>query len=306
MRVRVLGSAAGGGFPQWNCGCPNCQAVRQGSPRVTPRTQDSLAVSGDGEAWFLLNASPDIRQQIESFPPLHPRAARHSPIRGILLTNGELDHCLGLFSLRESQPLVIYSTERVRQGVVESHAIFRTLQRSPDQVTWRVLKLDCEEPLCGQDGAPSGLSVMALPVSGKLPVHLERLMAPDPEDNVGLWIRERGSGRLLVYLPGVASLDDRVPREIAGAGCLCFDGTFWSGDELVRLGLSAQRAEDMAHLPIGGPGGSLARLAGLAVPRKIYTHINNTNPILPADSIERRAVEAARWEVAEDGLEISL
>ena len=306
MRIQVLGSAAGGGFPQWNCGCPNCRAVRQGSPQLKARSQDSLAVSEDGEGWFLLNASPEIRQQIERLPPLHPRGSRHSPIRAIVLANGDLDHCLGLFSLRESHPLVIYSTERVRRGLVESNVIFRTLQRFPEQVTWRILKLGREEELSGGDGSPSGLSVVALPVPGKLPVHLEGLMASDAEDNVGLWIRERRTGRLAVYLPSVASVDGLFLQRVEEAECLFFDGTFWSSDELIRLGLSTKRAEDMAHLPIGDSAGSLVSLAGLKVGRKIYTHINNTNPILVEDSPERRALEEARWEVAVDGLEVRL
>ena len=304
MRIRVLGAAAGGGVPQWNCGCPNCREARDENRRVIPRTQDSLAVSQDGKTWFLLNASPEIRQQIESFPPLHPRGPRHSPIQAILLTNGDLDHCLGLFSLRESSPLVIYATERVRQGLVESNTIFRTLQRFPGQVSWRLLKLGREEELAGLDGAPSGLSVLALPVPGKLPVHLEGLMRPDLEDNVGLWIRERESGRIAAYLSAVKSVDDSLRHAVEGAACLFFDGTFWSSDELVQLGLSTKRAEDMAHLPIGGPTGSLARLSGLAVERKIYAHINNANPILREDSPERRAVERAGWEVAVDGMEV--
>lgn len=263
-------------------------------------------MSADGEAWFLLNASPEIRQQIESFPGLHPRGPRHSPIRGILLANGDLDHCLGLFSLRESHPLVVYSTERVRHGLVESNVIVRTLQRFPEQLTWRLLKLGREEELSGVDGTPSGLSVTALAVPGKLPIHLEGRMPPDPEDNVGLWVRERRGGRLLAYLPAVAEVDDALLQVLAGVDAVFFDGTFWSSDELVRLGLSTKRAEDMAHLPVGGPTGSLARLAGVSASRKIYTHINNTNPILRIGSPERGAVEGAGWEVAEDGLEIRL
>ncbi|HLC41522.1 MAG TPA: pyrroloquinoline quinone biosynthesis protein PqqB [Methylomirabilota bacterium] len=306
MHIRVLGSAAGGGFPQWNCGCENCQGVRQGRVKAAPRTQDSLAVSEHGEGWFLLNASPEIRQQIESFPPLHPRGPRHSPVRAILLTNGDLDHCLGLFSLREAHPLVIYATERVRQGLVESNVIFRTLQRFPEQVTWRQLKLGREEELSGLDSSPSGLSVTALPVPGKLPIHLEGLVPDDPEDNVGLWIREERTGRRAIYLPAVARIDNSLRQAVEGAGCLFLDGTFWSEDELVRLGLSTKRAKEMAHLPIGGAAGSLAQVADLTIDRKIYTHINNTNPILLEDSSERRAVEEAGWEVAWDGMEITL
>jgi pyrroloquinoline quinone biosynthesis protein B len=261
-------------------------------------------VGVDGERWFLLNASPDIGRQIEGLSLLHPRGARHSPIQAILLTDGELDHCLGLFSLRESHPLVIYSTERVWRGLVETNAIIRTLRRFPEQLTWRQLKLGVVEEICGRDGTPGGLSVVAHPAPGKLPFHLEGVMAPDPEDTVGLWIRDRGSGRLAVYLPGVARLDEDLRQAVGGADCLFFDGTFWSSEELIRLGLSGRRAEDMAHLPIAGPKGSLAGLSGVPSGRKIYTHINNTNPILPADSPERRAVEEAGWEVAEDGLEV--
>ncbi|MBI4608189.1 MAG: pyrroloquinoline quinone biosynthesis protein PqqB [Candidatus Rokubacteria bacterium] len=306
MRIRVLGSAAGGGVPQWNCGCPNCREARQRTGGILPRTQDSMAVSANGEEWFLLNASPEIRTQIESFPALHPRGSRHSPVGAILLTNGDLDHCLGLFSLRESYPLVVYATERVRQGLVESNVIVRTLQRFPEQLTWRPLKLGREEELSGAGGSPTGLSVTPLPLPGKLPIHLEGLLPPDPEDNVGLWIRERKGGRLLVYLPAVGAVDGSLLQALEGVNALFFDGTFWSSDELVRLGLSTKRAEDMAHLPIGGPTGSLARLTGVTAPRRIYTHINNTNPILLAGSPERRAVEEAGCEVAEDGLEIRL
>jgi pyrroloquinoline quinone biosynthesis protein B len=306
MRLHVLGAAAGGGFPQWNCGCPNCQVMRAGKDGLTSRTQDSLSLSADGERWFLLNASPDIGRQIERFPALHPRGARHSPIQAILLTDGELDHCLGLFSLRESQPLVIYSTEQVWCGLAESNAIFRTLCRFPEQVMWRQLKLGVAQELCGRDGTPGELSVVVRPVPGKVPIHLEGLLTADPEDNVGVWIQDHGSGRLAVYLPSAASLDEGLRHAVEGADCLFFDGTFWSSEELVRLGFSSRRAEDMGHLPIGGPAGSLKGLSGLKVPRRIYTHINNTNPVLPADSPERRAVEQAGWEVAEDGLEVSL
>jgi pyrroloquinoline quinone biosynthesis protein B len=280
--------------------------VRQGTVNASPRTQESVAVSSKGDGWFLVNTSPEIRQQIESFPPLHPQDSRHSPIRAILLTSGDLDHCLGLFSLRECHPLVVYSTDRVRRGLVEFNAIFRTLQRFPEQVTWRVLTLGREEELTGLDATPSGLTVAALPAPGKLPIHLEGRMDPDPEDNVGLWVREQDSGRVAVYLPGVASLTGLLRGALAEAQCLFFDGTFWSSDELVRMGFSARLAEDMAHLPIGGPGGSLVQLSDLPVQRKIYTHINNTNPILAKASLERRAVEEAGWEVAEDGLEVRL
>jgi pyrroloquinoline quinone biosynthesis protein B len=299
MRVRVLGSAAGGGFPQWNCGCPNCLAVRAGDPRVRPATQDSLAVSVDGESWHLVNASPDILQQIASHPPLHPRHPRHSPIASIVLTNGDLDHVLGLFSLRESWPLVLYATDAVRAGLEERNAIFRTLRRFPTQVTWRRLALGARVPL------GESLTVEARPSRGKLPVHLEGLASPSPEDNVALWLRDETRGTLAVYL-GATSSFEGVEEATRGADCVFFDGTFWSSDELRSLGLSKARAEDMAHLPMGGDDGSLRRFAALPVRRRIYTHINNSNPVLVAGSPERRAVESAGCELAYDGMEIAL
>ncbi len=306
MRVRVLGSAAGGGFPQWNCGCPNCRGLRAGAIAATARTQESTAVSADGEAWFLLNASPEIRVQIETFPALHPRGPRDSPVAGILLTNGDLDHCLGLLSLRESHPLTVYATDRVRRGFTEDNVLYRTLERFEGQVTWRVLKPGREEELTGPEGRPSGLVVEAVALPGKPPVHLMGRYPPDSEDNVGFRIRERATGRVLAYLSGVAAVTPAVRDALAGAACVFFDGTFWSNDELITLGLGRQRAADMAHLPIGGPEGSLAALADHRTGRRVYIHINNTNPILREDSPERAAVEAGGWTIAHDGLEIEL
>ena len=310
MRIRVLGAAAGGGFPQWNCGCPNCRGVRAGQIRATPRTQESVAVSADGERWFLLNASPEIRQQFESFSGLHPRAPRHSPVDAIVLTNGDLDHTLGLLSLRESHPLVVYATERVRRGFTEGNVLYRTLERFPVQVTWRALQPGREVALAGVDGQASGLLVEAVAVPGKLPIHLERgrehPAAGEAGDNIGLKIRAAATGRRLAYFPAAGGLTAEVRRALADADCVFFDGTFWSSDELPALGLGTKRAEDMAHLPVGGESGSLVALRGLSAPRRIYIHINNTNPILREDSPERAAVTAAGWEVAHDGMEIVL
>ena len=306
MLIRVLGSAAGGGFPQWNCGCENCRGLRAGGLRARARTQESVAVSADGDQWFLINCSPEIRSQIESFPPLHPRGPRHSPIAAILLTNGDLDHCLGLLSLRESHPLAIYATERLRQGFTEGNVLYRTLDRFPGQVTWRRLELGREQELTGVDGRPSGLSVEPVAVPGKLPIHLETGATSQPEDSVGFRIRERRTGRVVAYLSGVGAVTDAVRRALEGADCVFFDGTFWSSDELPASGLGTKKAEEMAHLPIGGPDGSLARLGGLGAPRRIFIHVNNTNPLLREDSPERAQVEAAGWEVACDGLEVRI
>jgi len=301
MRICVIGSSAGGGFPQWNCGCANCALARAGSPHVRARTQDSVAVISDGKA-LLLNASPDVHAQIAASAMLHPRSARHSPIAAIVLTNGDLDHVLGLLSLRESQPLVVYATEAVRAGLFSRNVVFRTLQRFAAQLNVRPLPLDREVEIAGLDG----LALTARSFPGKLPVHLEGLVSPSLEDNVALFLRDRRSGRTIVYASAVAALDETSVRLFDGADVLLFDGTFWSSDELVLRGVGSARAEDMAHLRISGATGSLAALATARVARKIYTHINNTNPILVEGSAERRAVEEAGFEVAFDRMEITL
>jgi pyrroloquinoline quinone biosynthesis protein B len=295
--IRVLGSAAGGGVPQWNCGCANCQEARRGGTNLQPRSEDSLAVSVEGDRWLLVNCSPSVQRQIEAFPPLHPRAPRHSPIAAIVLSNGDLDHCLGLFQLRESQPLTVYATARVWEGLVERNAIFRTLKRTADQITWRPLELNRAVPWEG------GLGIEARPIPGKLPLHLEGVIDPSPEDNVGLWLTNERDGRRVAYLSSVADASCLTESDL-DVECLFFDGTFFTDDELERLGLGTRRAAEMAHLPIGGAAGSLARLKSASARRKIYTHINNTNPILRADSAERRAVERFGWEVAFDGMEL--
>ena len=311
MRIRVLGSAAGGGFPQWNCGCPNCRGVRDGTLRATPRSQESVAVSADGADWVLLNVSPEVRAQIESFEGLHPRGPRHSPIAAIVLTNGDLDHVLGLLSLRESHPLVIYATERMRAGFTDGNVLYRTLERFPEQVTWRPLKLGREETLAGADGKACGLLVEAVAVPGKPPIHLENRpgarTSPDPEDNIGLRVRDAATGRRLAYFPAAGGITPAVADAIADADCVFFDGTFWSSDELPAQGLGAKRAADMAHLPIGGREGSLAVLRGrLSSARRVYIHVNNTNPVLREDSPERKEAEAAGWTIAWDGMEVTL
>ena len=305
MIIRVLGAAAGGGFPQWNCGCPNCVSVREATGRVRARSQECVAVSADGQTWLLLNCSPEIRAQIESFPPLHPRAPRHSPIAAILLTNGDLDHCLGLLSLRESHPLVLYATEPVRRGFVEGNVLYRTLQRFAGQATWRTLKLGHEVDVVDVAGRAIGLTVEPLSAPGKPPIHLEPA-PPDPEHNIGVWIREPATGRTVAYLSAAAGITPEIRRALDGVDALFFDGTFWSSDELPGQGLGTKRAEDMAHLPVGGPGGSLEQLADVKARRRIYIHVNNTNPMLREDSPQRAEVVAAGWEVAEDGMEVRL
>ena len=306
MLVRVLGSAAGGGFPQWNCGCPNCLGVRRGTIRAVARTQESVAVSADGDSWFLLNASPEIRQQVESFDKLHPRAQRDTPIQGIVLTNGDLDHTLGLLSLRESQPLALYVTQRVYGGFTEGNVLYRTLQRLQGQVTLHTLELGApEQPLRLLDGSASGLTLRAFPAPGKAALHLDQ-SNPDPGDNIGVLLQDERTGKRLAYIAAVGASSAEVVAASSSADAVFFDGTFWSSDELIALGASTRRAEDMAHWPIGGSAGSLRFLRGLRAARRIYIHINNTNPLLREDSAERAEVNAAGVEVAFDGMELEL
>ncbi len=295
----MLGSGAGGGVPQWNCGCENCTRVRRGDPSVLARTQDSIALTATGERWCLINASPDVLRQIERTTALHPRGARHTPIEAVVLTNGDLDHVVGLLSLRESQPFTVLSTERVRAGLVERNVMMRTLARTPDQVTWQRLSLESEIVL-----EDVGIGITPLAAPGKLPVHLMGLVEPSPEDNVALRVRELSTGRVLAIATALGSLAT-VARTCAGAEALLLDGTFWSEDELPAAGLGTGRAREMAHVPIGGPEGSLANVRA-AVPRRIYTHLNNSNPVLREGTAERAAVLAAGWEIAFDGMELSL
>ncbi len=302
MRACVLGSAAGGGVPQWNCACDNCRLVRAGDARVKARTQDSIAVrGGDSGRWLLVNASPDILRQIERFDALWPSSRRSTPIAAVALTNGDLDHVLGLLSLRESEPMRVLATRRVRAGLVDRNAMLRTLARTPDQIVWMDFDLEREVIL-----EEAGVGVTALAVPGKLPVHLIGLNNPSSEDNIALRIRDLApAGRVMVVGTSIGTLAG-VERLLEGADAIFFDGTFWSGDELIAQGLGTARASDMAHVPVGGADGSLARLEHATAARRIYTHVNNTNPILRDGSPERLAVERAGWEVAFDGMEISL
>lgn len=300
MRAIVLGAAAGGGFPQWNCGCANCVAVRDDTPGYEPRTQDSLAVSADGSRFALVNASPEILAQVQKNQALWPRHARHSPISAVILTNGDMDHVLGLFSLRESTPFVLYASASVQRGL-EQNAFIRTLRRFEGQLVMRTLELDQTTDLADASGEPLGLSVRAFPAAGKLPVHFVGHTQESPEDNVGLSFKDH-YGKTLAYAAACATAEEGA--HLDGHDVVFFDGTFWTEDELVRAGLSKAYARDMAHVPISGETGSLAKLK--LGGRKIYTHINNTNPILAPHSDERRQVLAAGWEIAHDGMEIVL
>ncbi|HET9141929.1 pyrroloquinoline quinone biosynthesis protein PqqB [Actinophytocola sp.] len=293
--ARVLGSAAGGGSPQWNCGCPVCTAVRAGSG--IPRTQSSVAVSTDRDRWFLINASPDVRGQIEAFPGLHPRAGRTTPIEAVLLTDAELDHTLGLLLLREARALRLYATPAVHRTLCDGSGLLRTLERYC-AVEWRAVVPGADLALAG------GLSCRAFEV----PTTKRDRFATGEESGrvVGYRLTDERSGGTLVYLPGVQALTPAVCAELRGCHTLLIDGTCWHDDELVRLGLAGKTSREMGHLPIDGPDGSLARLPALGVRRTIFVHMNNTNPVLLADSPERRVVSDRGIEVAMDGLEVEV
>jgi pyrroloquinoline quinone biosynthesis protein B len=307
MRIRVLGAAAGGGFPQWNCNCEVCRRAWSGT--VPAQTQASLAVTADDETWFLLNASPDLRAQILATPPLQPRRpGRDTPIAGVVLTNGDVDALAGLLSLRESQPLAVYATGRVL-ATLAANPIFAVL--NPDRVARRSLALGQATDLLTQDGRPSGLRVEAFSVPGKVALYLEdaaieQHLAQRSEDTVGLEITAPASGKRLLHIPACAGLDDELRARLRRAPLLFFDGTLWQDDEMIRAGLGAKTGRRMGHLSVSGPDGSMAALAELGIARKLFIHINNTNPILCAGSAERAAVAAAGWEVARDGLDIRL
>ena len=298
MLIKVLGSAAGGGFPQWNCRCPVCQLAWNRDARVKWRTQSSLAISANGDNWLLLNASPDLRQQILDNTCLHPRlGSRHSPINTIIVTNGDIDHIAGLLSLREQQAFDIWATTETL-GQIGANSVFGVL--SPSCVHKHPMSL--EKPL---DFA-GGLQIVPFAVPGKAPLYAEGgkvEIGAETGTTIGLEITHDKAR--IYYIPGCASATDKLKHRVKGADVLFFDGTTYTDDEMVRLGLSQKTAWRMGHVPMSGEAGSLAAFANIDLKRKIYLHINNTNPVLVEDSAERRTVEKAGWEVAHDGMEIA-
>jgi pyrroloquinoline quinone biosynthesis protein B len=293
----VLGAAAGGGFPQWNCRCAVCSLAWAGDPRVKPRTQASLAVSADGEHWVLLNASPDLRAQIQATPSLHPQGGtRGSPIAAVVLTGAEIDQTAGLLSLRERSPFTLHATAATLAAVADN-PMFGAL--ATDVVTRRAV-------VPGERFAAAGIEAELFIVPGKMPLYLE---GDDPDTasesaaNVGVEI-SYGKARL-AYVPGAAAITPAVKQRLSRTDVIFFDGTLLADDEMIRAGTGSKTGRRMGHMPIGGPDGSLAALAGLRA-RRIFVHINNTNPVLIGGSPERGRVEAAGWEIAEDGLEIVL
>lgn len=309
LRLIVLGAAAGGGFPQWNSAGPACQRARAGDPAARPRTQCSLAVSADGERWVLLNAAPELTAQIASTPALHPRPAagaiRHSPIAAVVLTGAEVDTVAGLLSLRERHPFALHATAP-SLAVLEANPIFGAL--NPAVVPRRSLPLG--EPIALHDasGVSLGLTVEAYPVPGKVPLFLETRDEAEPGEEgatIGLAIRA-GDGPTAHFIPGCAMMPGALRARLHGAGLVFFDGTLWRDDEMIRAGAGPKTGARMGHMSISGEAGVIAAFEGLDVGRRILVHLNNTNPVLLDDSPERAAVAAAGWEVAEDGMEITL
>lgn len=301
MRIIILGSAAGGGVPQWNCGCPNCTEARR---RRAGRTQSSVAVSADGERWVILNASPDLRTQLAAHSPLWPRSKRGSPVAAVVLTDGEIDHTLGLLLLRESGArLPVYAPAGVTALLGDDWPLYHVLS-AYSGVDARTLEEGRPINLTDGAGVTLGLCCSATAVA-RLPPRYAR-SAPAATFDVGLLISDERTGGAFAYVPTAGSVDDRVRRATGGADILMFDGTFWSDDELRHAGVDAPSAREMGHLPIGGPGGSLELLPRLGAKRTVYVHINNTNPILSPASTERKQVELAGIVVGEDGMEFEL
>ncbi len=309
LKIIVLGSGAGGGFPQWNCACPNCRRVRAGDPAARPRTQSSLAVSADDKHWFLLNASPDLRTQIERTPALHARGeARHSPIQGAVLTNADVDHIAGLLNLRESQSLTVYATAR-GHATLSENSIFNVL--NPEFVKRETLVLDDTRSLRLTDGAQSGITVRTFAVPGKVALYLEdpsrgNNFGTVPEDTVALRIGTPIDGKHFYYLPGCATLPAELSERLAGAPLVLFDGTTWTNDEMLTTGVGVKTGQRMGHMSMSGEDGSISAFAGLGIKNKVFVHINNTNPVLIENSGQRKQAEDAGWTVAYDGMEISL
>ena len=298
LRALVLGAAAGGGLPQWNCGCPNCRAARDPASTIRPQTQSSLAVSADGMSWAVLNTSPDIRQQIAANPPLYPRGLRDSPVRSVLLTNGDIDHIAGLLILREQQPFRVLATPHII-NVIEANPIFHALNR--DLVSLQPISLDAPFSLL------DGLEAELFAVPGKVPLFMEDGdVVTDLEGETTVGVRLTASGKTLFYIPGCARMTASLSQRIGNAPLVFFDGTVFEDDEMAATGTGTKTGRRMGHMAMSGPDGSMAAFTGLGVKRRVFVHINNTNPVWNPSSAARAAVEAAGWEIGADGTEYVL
>jgi len=306
MRIQILGSAAGGRFPQWNCGCGNCVGVRKNARENKfsgkARTQSQIALSADGSTWFLAGASPDLAFQIESSPQLHPRALRDSPVAGVVLGSCDLDHVVGLLLLRELQPLRVYAAPSILRILREENSMFGMLNRVESQVVWTPMNSGAPFPLLSADGKDSGLRCEVYYLSGRYPKYVKSANLARDEATAAFFF-EPASGKRVAYIPAVGSLSDTLLEKIRHVDLLLFDGTFWSDDELLRVLGSGETAHQMGHIPVEE---SLRLLKSIAVGRKMFIHLNNTNPILNELSPEYQAVRQAGWEVAEENWQLEL
>jgi pyrroloquinoline quinone biosynthesis protein B len=307
LRVVVLGAAAGGGVPQWNCGCQVCRAARTTHPELQS-TQASLAISTDGDHWFLINASPDLRQQLTATPVLHPADGklRHSPITGVILTNGEIDAIAGLLSMREGWPFTIYAHAKVL-ATLKSNSVFNVL--SETNVKRQAIEVDQPFEPALPDGAPSGIEILPFEVTGKGAWYLEGERREGNEaagDTLGLRIRDKATGKSFFFLAACAEVTDDLISRLKGAPLVFFDGTVWRDDEMIAAGLSTKTGRSMGHISMSGETGAIAALEKLGIERKIFLHINNSNPALLHGSEERKAVTRAGWQIPADGTEIVL
>ena len=312
MRLKILGSAAGGGFPQWNCNFRLSRAAREGSDGLRVRTQSSLAACANGKDWVIFNASPDIREQIAATRELQPAEdapLRSTPISAVILTNADVDHIAGLLSLRERQAFAVYATRRILD-VLDQNSIFNVLDASI--VKRRELTLNAPTPILTCRDEPTGLTVEAFSVPGKVALFLEdetqavNGFGTQIGDTIGLKISSGMPNAAAFYIPGCAGVDSDLKQRIDRAPCLLFDGTVYTDDEMIRAGVGSKTGQRMGHLHISGTDGSAAALADVAIARRIYLHINNTNPILDDHSPEAAAVRDKGWEIAHDGMEIVL
>ena len=310
MIIKILGSAAGGGFPQWNCNGLHSANVRAGKASYRARLQSSLAVSADGVNWALLNASPDLRQQINETPELHPSKSgglRNSPIKAVVVTNADVDHITGLINLREGQPFSIYGSDRVL-ATLNANSIFNVC--APDKVPRIALPLDKAIALNGA-GVDLGLTIEAFAVPGKIALFLEKgdtsgNFGSREGDTIGLQVTATATGKSFFYIPGCAEVDPPLADRIKGAGLIFLDGTLFTDNEMISQGLSHKTSQRMGHISISGSNGSIEAFKPLNVKRRIYVHINNSNPILDETSEARKLVENADWEVGYDGMEVRL
>ena len=308
LRVVVLGAAAGGGVPQWNCGCPVCLAARSEHSELES-TQASLAISADEGHWFLINASPDLRQQLIATPQLHPKAGklRHSPISGVILTNGEIDAVAGLLSMREGWPFTIYAHPKVL-SILKANSIFNVLNEK--NVRRQPVEVDKTFEPTLPDGSPSGIEILPFAVPGKSAWYLEEEGHPAGDDGagdtIGLRVRDKATGKYFYFVAACAAVNDDLKSRLAGAPLIFFDGTVWRDDELVAGGLGNKTGQGMGHIAMSGDRGAIESLAGLDIGRKLFLHINNSNPALLRDSDERKIAERAGWQIPADGTEITL